>query len=381
MRELAHNHQLGIIVDNNIDDIYSGVNRQKITAYFKQHYKDEFRQYEQNIINNLAQNLLFEFTGFLSQLHVMSTAWDSTGLIIPYERLNDLNDFFARKSFDNVIDFLRDELIDDDTVMQVKPKQAFLNGLREMVKQKLIDEAYYLPLSALNTCEPHVLNTLHLSNGTKPQDLVEVNRILTHHGFHTLNSTIIGLKKHNQAILDYPGIFIQHLHHSPNLIYLLPTDLKTNCFFIEFTGSVRDFINGINDFFSKTYATLIVFWQSSSNNTVGLQARCEYSIERLTLIGQKSADEKAELLESIWNKIQIDTEENDLAIRLTKRYPVVYRGQHRELSFSDVASANRLDSERFDVDNEAPKSYFSFFTEKPTTTAELLRPDMPAPAV
>ena len=120
-----------------------------------------------------------------------------------------------------------------------------------------------------------------------------------------------------------------------------------------------------NSIFSSTEQGLIT---SNSN----LRTKCEESIIRLKLIDDPIAQEKAEVLELIWNEINTDIkdhfgqipeaeQEAILASCLNKKYSIFYHAKREELSFYQVASINRAFTSRLELPKTGADQTFRFF--------------------
>jgi hypothetical protein len=143
MIQLAEQRQFGLKSESSLHDDYmyfESINR--IKQYFKTHYPAIISEFEQTVLDNLSHNLMIDLQAFLTLNGIDTSTWDAQGIVIPYTQLDEFNGFFEDKSFDTVIDFLRDETEEDDTVLRLKQKSAFQQGVRELMTQKLLDDAY-----------------------------------------------------------------------------------------------------------------------------------------------------------------------------------------------------------------------------------------------
>ena len=118
-----------------------------------------------------------------------------------------------------------------------------------------------------------------------------------------------------------------------------------------------------------------------------LHTKCENSITRLELMDNPSAQEKAEVMQDILDKIDAELtmqgpmsderREIELARNLTKTYNVAHAGKSHKLSFYQAAAVTRSDFKPLDLDTPRDVPYFSFFRTSTTNTlpdeAELRR--------
>ena len=109
-----------------------------------------------------------------------------------------------------------------------------------------------------------------------------------------------------------------------------------------------------------------------------LRSKCEESIMRLQMIDDPLAQEKADVLNMVWNEVNADIatqtangviaagqEEEALASRLNKKYSISYQDKTQALSFFQIASIHRTGTKTLDI----PKadSGISFGLFKPAT--------------
>lgn len=98
-------------------------------------------------------------------------------------------------------------------------------------------------------------------------------------------------------------------------------------------------------------------------------AQCDKVIQRLKLLEETSAHEKAEVLEKVTAKIAEEADQSSPSL-LKKPYQIEHRGANYTVSFNDVATKRRIDEETFSL---APSSnrLFGFF-KLPTSSENLL---------
>ena len=126
-----------------------------------------------------------------------------------------------------------------------------------------------------------------------------------------------------------------------------------------------------------------------------LKTKYEEIIIRLRLIENPAALKKADLLESRWNKINKDIQEEievgripqeqfetELSRRLNLPYDISHLEKVASRSFYDIAATRRGYINEFDPTKEAKSSQWGFFKTR-TTTMEILSPpqESEAPAL
>ena len=126
---------------------------------------------------------------------------------------------------------------------------------------------------------------------------------------------------------------------------------------------------------TRTWATLTASKGSPPTATEALTMDVENSIYRLVSSTEPSAQQKGELLETLWEKVKLDVDEGKVtyAQGLNKAYGVNSANDdvpQRTLSFWGVASTRRDSSAEFKAQPTPANSSFSFFG-KPTTAEKL----------
>jgi hypothetical protein len=147
---------------------------------------------------------------------------------------------------------------------------------------------------------------------------------------------------------------------------------------IKLAGSSFEVLGTGFSLLSRGLQTLFGSSDPVFQNNVDLRGRCENSITRLELNESVSAQEKADVMRSIFDKIDQEVsistdldgkQEKEFATRLSKQYPVELDGKARNLSFFEVAAISRSNSTPFDLDKPKSSGYFSFFR---TATTNML---------
>lgn len=126
-------------------------------------------------------------------------------------------------------------------------------------------------------------------------------------------------------------------------------------------------------------------WDAPSeqlSSGANIKIKCEESIARLKCLDEPSAQAKADLLETLWNKItaaiHAETSEGlilperadiELAKRLRVPQELTFQGKTHTLSFYDIAAIRRKDATTFQVPTVAVPATHGFF--KPTTLKQL----------
>ncbi len=141
------------------------------------------------------------------------------------------------------------------------------------------------------------------------------------------------------------------------------------------------------EFLSRGFQTLFMNNDPVQAVDADLHTKCENSITRLELMDNPSAQEKAEVMQDILDKIDAELtmqgpmsderREIELARNLTKTYNVAHAGKSHKLSFYQAAAVTRSDFKPLDLDTPRDVPYFSFFRTSTTNTlpdeAELRR--------
>lgn len=84
MQQRAHDKNLGITPMHTLHDVYmSNSQKQSINTYFDQHYRAHFTEYENNVVNNLSEHVLFKIGELLKQNHINIEQWDTNGVLLP----------------------------------------------------------------------------------------------------------------------------------------------------------------------------------------------------------------------------------------------------------------------------------------------------------
>lgn len=230
MKALAEAKQMGIQSEAELNDAYLTPDKiAAITAYFNTHSPAAYREFEAHAAGDLAQQLLNEFTDFL-KAHAMSmTDWEQNGLLIPDALLPELSRFFDSKSFDAIMDDLRDE--SDETHLKFKKKADFIDGLQTLVKKKLLQNGYYVSLSALHAlpvdADVPSLPTWHV--GVSMQDVMAVRKALD----CVSEDWADVLLQHQTVLLQYPQLVLSRVSAQIRILSVLPDALRINGLFVD----------------------------------------------------------------------------------------------------------------------------------------------------
>lgn len=169
------------------------------------------------------------------------------------------------------------------------------------------------------------------------------------------------------SILSFIGVCII----APD--YLLATISFGYCLFVgrNLPKLFLEMIHTQGAFFKRVFGSLFTSSKYIQELPPGadLNTKCLATIERLKLIDSPSAQEKGELLERIWNQINIGLTDQDLAKRLNQRVAVFFQGKTYSISFQQAAALPRSSSKPFAIPNEPVSSKYGFFK---TTTTKLL---------
>ena len=126
-------------------------------------------------------------------------------------------------------------------------------------------------------------------------------------------------------------------------------------------------------------------WDDLTENVrsqANIKIKCEESISRLRCMEEPSAQAKADLLETAWNKVtktiraeinegRILPEQADIELTKRLRTPqeLTFQGKTHTLSFSDIAAIRRKNATTFEVPTVGLPAPYGFF--KPTTLKRL----------
>jgi hypothetical protein len=226
MIQLAEQRQFGLKSESSLHDDYmyfESINR--IKQYFKTHYPAIISEFEQTVLDNLSHNLMIDLQAFLTLNGIDTSTWDAQGIVIPYTQLDEFNGFFEDKSFDTVIDFLRDETEEDDTVLRLKQKSAFQQGVRELMTQKLLDDAYAVSVFDVGIV-PTFVPGVRLKPGVRFEQLRAVNRALADRTLGFESRYARALLEHPAVVAAYPDFMMTKLEHLLPVVPQLLTELS-----------------------------------------------------------------------------------------------------------------------------------------------------------
>lgn len=108
MQQYAYEKNLGITPLHQLSDVYmSSGRKQSIEQYFERHYEAKFTEYENNVVNNLSQHLLFKLSELLRENQVDISQWDHASVRLPIgyriELIPDLNAFRLEEADTDVL--------------------------------------------------------------------------------------------------------------------------------------------------------------------------------------------------------------------------------------------------------------------------------------
>ena len=145
---------------------------------------------------------------------------------------------------------------------------------------------------------------------------------------------------------------------------------------VSMLNTIISLYTALTPWITKSWATLTAPKATSlTNPDDALTIDVENSIYRLLISDEPSAQQKGELLQALWDKVNADVSEGNLSYAqgLNKAYPVDARnneGIPQSLSFWQVASTRRDLSVAFKVPSTPSNASLSFFG-KPTTASKL----------
>ncbi len=230
MKSLAEEKRLGIDREVALTDAYaSSINKAGITTYFATHYSAAYREFEANAADDLAQQLLNELTDFLTGKAISMVQWDQRGLVIPEEHHAELFRFFESKSFNAILDDLRDD--SDEEQLKLKRKADFITGLQSLVRKRLLKDEYYVALSAPNErpAAADVPSFPAWHAGVSMHDVLAFMRALQSESvdFFTL------FNQYEAVLLQYPQMVLRFIATKPSILSALPGACRINGLFID----------------------------------------------------------------------------------------------------------------------------------------------------
>jgi len=233
MTQLAINRGLGIKTDHNIQDVHINlINVSGITNYFDQNYPQIFaKEYEDKILDILTNELVFQ----IQELHLPN--WSKNDSTISEDRMSEFRDFINNRiglEGVNAMEALGD-FSENYKEFILKKKEEVIPIIRNLIKEKLVHEKYYVPFKELTRDNLDSEYQLCLKKGIKQEDLLKLNEAIINSKVEDeLNLSII-IEKHAYILLQYPSIILMHIDRHPNLLNLIPNSLKYNAYFIDET--------------------------------------------------------------------------------------------------------------------------------------------------
>ena len=228
MKSLAEEKRLGIDCEVALTDAYA-INKAGITTYFATHYSAAYREFEANAADDLAQQLLNELTDFLTGKAISIVQWDQRGLVIPEEHHVELFRFFESKSFNAILDDLRDD--SDEEQLKLKSKADFFTGLQSLVMKRLLKDEYYVDFSGPNKgpAAADVPSFPAWHAGVSMHDVLDFNRALQSESvdFFTL------FNQYEAVLLQYPQMVLRFIATKPSILSALPGACRINGLFID----------------------------------------------------------------------------------------------------------------------------------------------------
>lgn len=231
---LAEAKKLGVAQDIDIEDVHLNfINTSEIERYFEAVYPIYFAEYEQSVLNNLLNHVVFQFrTTFLKGM--VLTDWDNEEVSIKNEVMINLFPkyteflelYFLPNTPDN--DFPEEEQGYDYRVI----KQTELSAkYRTYIAQKLEHEGYFVSLETLTEDNADQLK-LRLPEGLTGKALWELKRDLT--------AAVTAPEKFKLLVannLNYlrklPVLLVDNLITNPKIWYALPKTLQQDLVVID----------------------------------------------------------------------------------------------------------------------------------------------------
>ena len=229
MTQLAADEGLGIEIVHKVKDVFAGyMSRAKIKEYFLDKYPGVFCvEYEEAVINTLSQHLIYEMNEFYCY---RQANWETNEIIIPVDRVQEFGSFLDnRLGLSNVNIFDSLGVLDGSGCFHLKNKNDCLAILQGFIQQKLVAEGYFktLPL------HQNWSDDIQLFKGVKQSDFRELDQALTNYNGDDSQQLFRLMIKHRNILLLYPELLLSHIEAHPELLFLLPKELKTNAYFIE----------------------------------------------------------------------------------------------------------------------------------------------------
>jgi len=236
MVNIARELKLGIRIEHEFFDSIMYIMvlyRFSVIQYFQKHYQRVFSEYERSAITNLSQYLLFEVGEMIRNEIPQDVSWDLSDITITKDTI-----IFSLSEFINThlalpsLIAAQYPLLETDfdknknVILSVKNKKEFLHNLQNLIEAKLIHEGYFIPLANLTEQNEEELALIKMAEGVERNDLLTVAQYLKDYDGTDPGKLQKDLIRHRTVILQYPGLLRPIINAYPNVLSMLPNELK-----------------------------------------------------------------------------------------------------------------------------------------------------------
>jgi hypothetical protein len=235
MNRLAHTRGLGVEETTQVEDAYLTTNNvSKITDYFDKHSLKKFEQYENESISNLSQYAMMTVRDWLTDKNVDVSNWDDGTIRLIDQTTNDRlspdEQAELQKLIQSILSIEASEMpdlvdFDDDYNLVLFERPTFFKKFEEKIEQKLINENYIVPLSALHKNHPQIENI-------RLPDCIELSEFLKFLDYNVnvqseLNCVEL-ITSNINLIRKHPTLLLSLLTENPGLWSKLPRKITAD---------------------------------------------------------------------------------------------------------------------------------------------------------
>ena len=228
---LAEQKGLGVKCEHVTQDPFSTAKKERdIAQFFNQHYPLVFHaDYENIIVEILSEHLLFE----MQELYCPpGVNWSTGNVIIPTDRIQEFNAYVVNRVAVEGFDAYSIGDLEPGSRLVLKNKADVLAVIRQCIRKKLVNEAYFIPFEQITRSNTGLLNELYIRPGIDSALLLELNEALMNYTDAAADNVGRLMKEHAGLILQYPSLLTTHLITHPQLLGLMPNVLRNNPYFV-----------------------------------------------------------------------------------------------------------------------------------------------------
>lgn len=234
--ELANKEHLGITTAEEIWDVYAHmIDTTALQTFFNKHYPAFFEQYEQQATDNLTHYYLDEL---ISTLQLDKTLWEKSSVTFSADKTvllqRSIDAHFNGVKMTEIVHSVGD-MSEDYLEFTLKSKKEIQPIIKRLVSEKLVVDQYWLSLHALKNKPDHVPD-VWLKKGISLEQLLHVNESLQQHNHATHHV----LSQNVQLLIQYPELLLSHIETCPDVLMMVPRQLKTDTRFIEAAMIILD---------------------------------------------------------------------------------------------------------------------------------------------